>query len=95
MVMNPVGLGTKNRCAGEGLAAIQQQTGQRVQPHPYVYGRVILIVTTVLLLLLLLLLFGVCPSARCTYATNAVGKYLDLFAIGAVSLNDIYAHERK
>jgi hypothetical protein len=40
-------------------------------------------------------LFGVCPSARCTYAANAVDKYLDIFAIGAVSLNDIYTHERK
>jgi hypothetical protein len=40
-------------------------------------------------------LFGVCPSskhcpsARCAYAANAVGKDLDIFAIGAVSLNHI------
>jgi hypothetical protein len=46
--------------------------------------------------LMLLLLLGVCPSnkhcpsAPCAYAANAVGKYLDIFAIGAVSLNDIY-----
>jgi hypothetical protein len=32
-------------------------------------------------------LFGVCPSARCAYAANAVGKDLDIFAIGAVSVN--------
>jgi hypothetical protein len=37
-------------------------------------------------------LFGVCPSnkhcpsARCAYADKAVGKDLDIFAIGAVSL---------
>jgi hypothetical protein len=30
-----------------------------------------------------------CPSARCAYAANAVGKDLDIFAIGAVSLNHI------
>jgi hypothetical protein len=46
-------------------------------------------------------LFGVCPSnkhcpsAQCAYAASAVGKYLDIFAIGAVSLNDIYTLERK
>jgi hypothetical protein len=28
-----------------------------------------------------------CPSARCAYAANAVGKDLDIFAIGAVSLS--------
>jgi hypothetical protein len=36
-----------------------------------------------------------CPSARCACATNAVGKNLDLFAIGAVSLNHIYIHQLK
>jgi hypothetical protein len=30
-----------------------------------------------------------CPSARCAYAANAVVKYLDIFAIGAVSFNHI------
>jgi hypothetical protein len=30
-----------------------------------------------------------CPSARCAYAANAVGKDLDMFSIGAVSLNHI------
>jgi hypothetical protein len=34
-------------------------------------------------------LFGVCPSARCAYAANAVGKDLDIFATAAVSLNHI------
>jgi hypothetical protein len=39
--------------------------------------------------------FGVCPSnkhcpcARCAYAANVVGKDVDIFAIGAVSLNHI------
>jgi hypothetical protein len=62
MVMNLVGLRTKNRCAGEGLAAIQQQTVNVVilfscvQPHPYVYGRVILIVTTVLTIIIIIIL---------------------------------------
>jgi hypothetical protein len=43
-------------------------------------------------------LFGVrpsnkyCPSARCAYAANAVGKDLDIFAIGDFSLNHIYRH---
>jgi hypothetical protein len=43
-------------------------------------------------------LFGVrpsnkhCPSARCAYAANAVGKDLDIFAIGAFSLNHNYSH---
>jgi hypothetical protein len=43
-------------------------------------------------------LFGVrpsnkhCPSARCAYAVNAVGKDLDIFAIGAFSLNHIYSN---
>jgi hypothetical protein len=43
-------------------------------------------------------LFGVCPSnkhcpsARCAYAANAVGKDLDIFAIGAFSLNHIYSY---
>jgi hypothetical protein len=46
-------------------------------------------------------LFGVCPSnehcpsARCAYAANAVGKVLDIFAIGAVPLNHIYTHQPK
>jgi hypothetical protein len=31
------------------------------------------------------------PSARCAYAANAVGKDLDIFALGAVYLNYIYA----
>jgi hypothetical protein len=41
-------------------------------------------------------LFGVCPSnkhcpsARCAYAANAVGKDLDIFALGAASLNRIF-----
>jgi hypothetical protein len=41
-------------------------------------------------------LFGVCPSnkhcpsARYAYAAYKVGKNLDMFAIGAVSLNHIY-----
>jgi hypothetical protein len=30
-----------------------------------------------------------CPSARCAYAANAVGKDFDIFAIGAVSLSHI------
>jgi hypothetical protein len=40
-------------------------------------------------------LFGVgpsnkyCPSVRCAYAANAVGKILDIFAIGAASPNRI------
>jgi hypothetical protein len=40
-------------------------------------------------------LFGVCPSnkhcpsARCASAATAVGKDLDIFVIGAVSLNHI------
>jgi hypothetical protein len=33
-----------------------------------------------------------CPSARCAYAANAVGKDLDIFAIGAFSLNHIYSY---
>jgi hypothetical protein len=33
-----------------------------------------------------------CPSARCAYAANVVGKDLDIFAIGAVSHNHIYNH---
>jgi hypothetical protein len=31
-----------------------------------------------------------CPSARCAYAVNAVGKDLDIFAIGVVSLYHIF-----
>jgi hypothetical protein len=30
-----------------------------------------------------------CPSARCAYAANAVEKYLDIFAVGPVSLGHI------
>jgi hypothetical protein len=30
-----------------------------------------------------------CPSARCAYAANVVGKDLDIFAVKAVSLNQI------
>jgi hypothetical protein len=46
-------------------------------------------------------LFGVCPankhcpSARCACATNAVGKDLDIFVIGAVSLNYICTQQPK
>jgi hypothetical protein len=46
-------------------------------------------------------LFGVrpsnkhCPSARCAYAANVIGKDLDIFAIGIVSLNHIYTHQPK
>jgi hypothetical protein len=46
-------------------------------------------------------LFGVCPSnkhcpsARCAYAAKVVGKYLDIFATGTVSLNYIYTHQPK
>jgi hypothetical protein len=36
-----------------------------------------------------------CPSALCAYAANAVGKDLDIFAIGALSLNHIYTHQPK
>jgi hypothetical protein len=32
-----------------------------------------------------------CPSVRCAYAANVVGKDLDIFALGTVSLNCIYA----
>jgi hypothetical protein len=45
------------------------------------------------------LLFGVCPSnkhcpsARCAHPANAVGKDLDIFVIGAVSLNYIYTQQ--
>jgi hypothetical protein len=44
-------------------------------------------------------LFGVCPSnkhcpsVRCAYVANAVDKDLDIFAIGAFSLNNIYTHQ--
>jgi hypothetical protein len=38
------------------------------------------------------LISTVCPSARCALAANAVGKHLDIFAIGAISLNHIYTH---
>jgi hypothetical protein len=34
-------------------------------------------------------------SARCASAANVVGKDLDLFSTGAVSLNDIYKHQPK
>jgi hypothetical protein len=34
-----------------------------------------------------------CPSARCAYAANSVGKDVDVFAIGAVSRNHIYTHQ--
>jgi hypothetical protein len=30
-----------------------------------------------------------CPSAQCAYASNVVGKDIDVFAVGAVSLNHI------
>jgi hypothetical protein len=30
------------------------------------------------------------PYAGCAYATNSVGRDLDIFAIGAISLNYIY-----
>jgi hypothetical protein len=59
------------------------------------------IINVCCLVILLLLLFGFClsnkhcPSARCAYATNAVGKDLDIFAIGAVCLNHIYTHLHK
>jgi hypothetical protein len=33
-----------------------------------------------------------CPSAWCALAANAMGKRLDIFAIGAISLNHIYTH---
>jgi hypothetical protein len=46
-------------------------------------------------------LFGVCPfnkhcpSARCAYAANAVGKDLDIFAVRDVSLNHIFTQQPK
>jgi hypothetical protein len=45
-------------------------------------------------------LFGVCPSnkhspARCAYPANAVGKDLDMFALGNVSLNHIFTKQPK
>jgi hypothetical protein len=36
-----------------------------------------------------------CPSAWCASAANVVGKDLDIFAIGEVSLNDIYKRQPK
>jgi hypothetical protein len=30
-----------------------------------------------------------CPSAQCAYAANGVGKYLDILAVGPVSLGHI------
>jgi hypothetical protein len=45
-------------------------------------------------------LFGVCPSnkhcpsARCAYAANAVGKNLDIFGIGAISFNKLYTQPK-
>jgi hypothetical protein len=32
-------------------------------------------------------------TARCAYAAKAVGKDLDIFAIGTVPLNHIYTHQ--
>jgi hypothetical protein len=57
-------------------------------------------IRTTTILILLLLLFGVChsnkhcPSARCAYAANAVGKDLDIFALGTVSLNHIFTQPK-
>jgi hypothetical protein len=31
-----------------------------------------------------------CPPARCAYAANVMGKDIDIFALGTVSLNCIY-----
>jgi hypothetical protein len=36
-----------------------------------------------------------CPSDRCAYAANVVGKDIDIFALGAVSLNYIYTSNCK
>jgi hypothetical protein len=36
-----------------------------------------------------------CPSARCAYAANAVGKDLDIFAVGDICLNHICTHQSK
>jgi hypothetical protein len=36
-----------------------------------------------------------CPSAGCAYAANAVGTDLDIFAIGAISLNHVYTRQPK
>jgi hypothetical protein len=36
-----------------------------------------------------------CPSARCAYAANMVGKDPDIFSIRALSLNHIYTHQPK
>jgi hypothetical protein len=36
-----------------------------------------------------------CPSARCAYAANAVGKDLDIFALGTISLNHIFTQQSK
>jgi hypothetical protein len=37
-----------------------------------------------------------CPSAHCAYAANvAVGKDCDIFALGAVSFNYVYANQPK
>jgi hypothetical protein len=52
-----------------------------------------------ILMITIFQLFGLCPSnkhcpARCAYAANAVGKDLDIFALGAVSLNHIFTQPK-
>jgi hypothetical protein len=36
-----------------------------------------------------------CCPARCACAANAVGKDLDIFAVGAISLNHVDRHQPK
>jgi hypothetical protein len=47
------------------------------------------------IIIIIIIIIKHCPSAQCACAASVVGKYLDIFAVGAVSLNHIYTHQPK
>jgi hypothetical protein len=67
----------------------------------YYYAIISYVITLICIIIIVISLFCACPSnkhcpsARCAYVANVVGKDLDIFALGTVSLNYIYASSCK
>jgi hypothetical protein len=58
-------------------------------PTPIFSVATFVVIIIIITIIIIIIIINHCPSARCAYAANAVVKDLDIFAIGAVSLDHI------